>query len=132
MRFTGSLELSFEDQLALFMANDGALKLIFLVILSALYPLFGFVERKVEGDIVENRDQIIVAMEMSGFSLKGEQDGVLTFKANTILRRLTFLCEDNIEVSQKGNQISVEGVRRGVVYVVYCLDGFIKNSKRGE
>ncbi len=132
MRFTGALELSFEEQMAIFMANGGALKFAFLVVLSALYPLFGYVTRGVDGDTVENRDQIIVAMEASGFSLKEERDGKMIFRANTLFRRILFLFEDDIVVEQNGANIQIEGVRRGVVYVVYCLDGFIKNSKRGE
>ncbi len=128
MNFTGSLTLSYQEQLDLFMANNGALKISFFVVLSALYPLFGYIKRDVEGSIVENRDQIEVAMESSGFSFKEERDGKLLFGANTILRRVAFLFEDTIEVSQKGDKIHIEGIRRGVVYVVYCLDGFIKSS----
>ncbi len=129
MNFAGSLDLSLEEQFALFMANNGVMKIIFLVVLSAVYPLFGFIKRDVEGDIVENYDQIIVAMETSGFSLKEKRDGELKFTANTIFRRLAFLFEDTITVTQRGDKIHIEGVRRGVVYIVYCLDGFIQNSK---
>ncbi|MFR9494839.1 MAG: hypothetical protein SNI51_00435 [Rikenellaceae bacterium] len=132
MRLNGSIEITPSEQLAIFMANNGALKLAFFVVLAATYPLFGFVKRGVEGDIVENRDQIIVAMESSGFTLCEERDGVMIFRANTILRRIAFLFEDRIEVRQVANQIQMDGIRKGVVYAVYCLDGFIKNSKRGE
>ncbi len=127
MNFAGSLDLTPEEQFALFMANNGALKILFLVLLSALYPLFGFIKRDVAGGVVEHRDQIIVAMEMSGFSLKEERDGKMLFGANTILRRVAFLFEDTITVSQEGESIRIEGVRRGVVYIVYCLEGFINN-----
>ncbi len=127
--FNGSIELTTEEQLAQFMAQQGALKIGFFVVLAALYPLFGFVKREVKGDIIENRGQIIVAMETSGFTLKEEREGVLIFGANTFLRRIAFLFEDSIVVTQRGENIHIEGVRRGVVYVVYCLDGFIKNSK---
>ncbi|MFR9523634.1 MAG: hypothetical protein SNH94_03585 [Rikenellaceae bacterium] len=127
--FNGSIELTAEEQLARFMAQQGALKIGFFVVLAALYPLFGFVKREVKGDIVENRGQIIVAMETSGFTLKRESEGALIFGANTFLRRIAFLFEDSIVVTQRGENIHIEGVRRGVVYVVYCLDGFIKNSK---
>ncbi len=132
MRFNGSIELTPSEQFAIFMANNGALKLAFFVLLAATYPLFGFVKRAVQGDITENRDQIIVAMETSGFTLREERDGVMIFRANTILRRIAFLFEDRIEVRQVGDNIQVDGIRKGVVYAVYCLDGFIKNSKRGE
>ncbi len=129
MNFSG--ELSLEERVALFMADNGALKLAFLVVLAAVYPAFGFIKRDVAGDIVENRGQIIVAMESSGFTLKDERDGVMTFRANTIFRRVAFLFEDSIEVSQSGDMIHIEGIRRGAVYAVYLLESFIANSKRG-
>ncbi|MFR9503568.1 MAG: hypothetical protein SNH73_03860 [Rikenellaceae bacterium] len=133
MNFAGDIELSYREQFDLFMvANNGALKICFFVMLSALFPLFGYVGRNVEGSVVENRGQIDVAMESSGFSFEREGDGKLYYRANTFLRRLTFLFEDVIVVEQRGENIHIEGVRRGVVYVVYCLEGFIKNSKRGE
>ena len=51
-----------------------------IVVLAALYPKFGFVVRKVEGDVEENREQIINAFKSAGFSLRGEEDGVMTFR----------------------------------------------------
>ncbi len=132
MNFTGEVEMSFTERLDLFMANSGWGKIAMLIALAAAYPQFGFIKRDVEGDIVENRDQIIVAMEASGFTFKQERDGKLIFRANTILRRVAFLFEDAIVAQQHGSSIRIEGVRRGVVYVVYCLDGFIKNSKRAQ
>ncbi len=133
MNFSGSLELSYKEQLALFMADGGALKISFFVLLAALYPLFGYIKRGVEGSVEQNRGQIDVAMQSSGFVFRRTDDrGRLIYGANTFFRRLTFLFEDEIVVEQVGEKIQIEGARRGVVYIVYCLDGFIKNSKRGE
>ncbi len=129
---TGQIKLTAQEQLELFMANKGALKLALLVVLAAVYPLFGFIKRSVDGTIEEYREQVIVAMQSSGFAFVEEREGVLIFRANTILRRVTFLFEDKIEVRQVGGAIQIEGVRRGVAYAAYCLDGFIQNSKRAE
>ncbi len=71
-------------------------------------------------------------MESSGFSLVEQSEERMVFRANTIFRRVAFLFEDRIIVTQKGDKIHIDGIRRGVVYVVYCLEGFIKNSKRAE
>ncbi len=49
MNFTGSLDLTFSEQLALFMADKGTFKITFVVLLAATYPLFGFIKRDVEG-----------------------------------------------------------------------------------
>ena len=63
-----------------------------IVVLAALYPKFGFVVRKVEGDVEENREQIINAFKSAGFSLRGEEDGVMTFRADGPLYRRGGAC----------------------------------------
>ena len=92
-----------------------------IVVLAALYPKFGFVVRKVEGDVEENREQIINAFKSAGFSLRGEDDGPL--------RKLMLLGEDEIKVSQYGQWIQIDGIRRGVARVEYRLDSYIQMSK---
>ncbi|MFI3279218.1 MAG: hypothetical protein SNG49_05890 [Rikenellaceae bacterium] len=130
MNFSGDLQLTPSEQWSLFMADNGALKIAVLVVLSAIYPYFGYVKRDVEGTIEEFRGQIDVAMESSGFTFVRERDGVLEYRANTILRRVTFLFEDTVTVSQVGGSIRIEGIRRGIVYIYYYLDNFIKNYRR--
>ncbi|MFI3286688.1 MAG: hypothetical protein R3Y08_08550 [Rikenellaceae bacterium] len=128
----GDIGVTYGEQLSLFMADRGALKILCILLLAAAYPRFGFVKREVEGSVVENRDQIVVAMEMKGFTLREERDNILIFRANTILRRIAFMGEDTIEVSQQGDKILIDGIRKSVVYIAYYLEGFIENSKRGE
>lgn len=112
-------------------SEDGLLKLSFLVILAAVQPLFGYIKREVEGDIDENFEQIVAALEASGFRLKGRADGELHFVANTIIKKIAFLFEDRVLIKQSGSKIEISGVRRGVAYAAYALDGFITNSRRG-
>ena len=97
--------------------------------LAAVYPRFGFVVRKVEGDVEENREQIVNAFKSAGFSLRGEEDGVMTFRADGPLRKLMLLGEDEIKVSQYGQWIQIDGIRRGVARVEYRLDSYIQMSK---
>ena len=88
-----------------------------IVVLAALYPKFGFVVRKVN------------AFKSAGFSLRGEEDGVMTFRADGPLRKLMLLGEDEIKVSQYGQWIQIDGIRRGVARVEYRLDSYIQMSK---
>ena len=101
----------------------------YATLFAALYPKFGFVVRKVEGDVEENREQIINAFKSAGFSLRGEEDGVMTFRADGPLRKLMLLGEDEIKVSQYGQWIQIDGIRRGVARVEYRLDSYIQMSK---
>ena len=130
MLMTGTSALSLDDTLYAMFHTDRYLMLFTaIVVLAALYPRFGFVERKVEGDVEENREQIINAFKSAGFSLRGEEDGGMTFRADGPLRKLMLLGEDEIKVSQYGQWIQIDGIRRGVARVEYRLDSYIQMSK---
>lgn len=98
-----------------------------VILLSATYPIFGFIRRYVDGDVVGNRKQILAAMEMMGYSLIKECDGAMYFRAN-VLQRLTSLFEDQIVVRQVDDKIELKGMRRAVVRTSIRLDGYIVNS----
>ncbi len=129
---SSDVELSYSEHFAFFMADNGAMKLAFFVVLAALYPLFGYVKRYVLGLVEDNKGQIDIALQAAGFMFRKECDGKLYYGADTFFRRASFLFEDEIVVEQCGEYIRIEGSRRAVVYAAYCLHGFIKNSQRGE
>ena len=64
--------------------------------------------------------------------LAREEAGVLYFRGGSFLKRLTLLFEDEIRVEQKGNELEVEGIRRGVARAFYLLDSYIAMVKRNE
>lgn len=100
-----------------------------IVVLAAFYPKFGFTVRKVEGDLVKHREQIVNAFKSARFSLRSEQAGVMTFRADGWLHRLLLLGEDEIKVSQQGDRIVLDGIRRGVARVVYRLESYIEMTR---
>ena len=129
-RLSGFATLTLEETFyVMFHTSRYATLFAAIVVLAALYPKFGFVVRKVEGDVEENREQIINAFKSAGFSLRGEEDGVMTFRADGPLRKLMLLGEDEIKVSQYGQWIQIDGIRRGVARVEYRLDSYIQMSK---
>ncbi len=131
MNLTGNLQVSPVDTFSMILASEnGALKLALIVVIAAVQPLFGYITRFVDGDIHEHRTQIVSAMSASGFRLVEERDDEMIFRADTILRRVAFLFEDDIHVTQEGETIKIVGIRRGVAYIVYRLDGYIKSSNR--
>ena len=133
MLATGTSALSPEETLYMmfrttrFLTLGGA-----LVVLAALYPRFGFVQRKIEGDMERHRTQIVNAFKSAGFSLLSEEEGVMTFRAEGFLHRLTLLYEDRIAVSQYGQWIVLDGIRRGVARIAYRLDSYIQMTQRNE
>ncbi len=110
----------------------GALLPVAVVAAAALYPVFGFTKRQVAGSVATDRRQVMTAFEVAGFSLVGEVEGVMTFRASGFVKRLTMLFEDEIRVSQCGEYILLDGNRRGVARVAYQLDSYIRNKRRDE
>ena len=100
-----------------------------IVLLAAFYPRFGFIVRRVEGDVEEHREQIVNAFRSAGFELRREEDDALFFRAKGPLHRLLLLGEDEIKVSQYGQWIELEGIRRGVARVIYRLDSHIRMAR---
>ncbi|WP_418992866.1 hypothetical protein [Alistipes sp.] len=110
----------------MFHTPRGVLLPAMIVLLAAFYPRFGFVVRKVEGDVVRNREQIVNAFLSAGFSLHDEHGGVMTFRAKGFVHRLMLLWEDEIRVTQQDDRIVLDGIRRGVARVQYRLESYIQ------
>lgn len=100
-----------------------------IVVLAALYPKFGVrgaQGRRRRGGEPRTDHQ---RLQVGRLSLRGEEDGVMTFRADGPLRKLMLLGEDEIKVSQYGQWIQIDGIRRGVARVEYRLDSYIQMSK---
>lgn len=104
---------------ATFATTRGKMLGLAVVVLSALYPRMGFMTRRVECDMEEEKDVIIAAFARAGFSLKGESDGRMLFRATNVLDRIVMLFEDEIVAEQYAQWINITGIRRGVAKVVF-------------
>lgn len=132
-RLAGTSTLTIRETFyVMFHTPRGMLLPVVIIVLAAFYPRFGFVTRRVEGDVEKDREQILNAFRVAGFSLRSEQDGVMTFRADSPLRKLTLLWEDEIKVSQYGQWIEIDGIRRGVARVQYQLDSYLRNKRYNE
>lgn len=128
---TGFSTLTLDQTLyVMFHTPRGLMLPAVIVLLAAFYPKFGFVVRTIEGDVEQDREQIVSAFRSAGFSLQSERDGELLFRADTPLRKLTLLWEDEIKVTQYGQWIRLEGIRRGVARAAYRLDAYLHMKKR--
>lgn len=133
MILTGSSNLTAEETIYLMFHSDRFVLLgVAMVVLAAAYPRFGFITRRVEGDVEQHRTQINNALHTAGFRLIKEEDGVLFFRGDGLLKRLSLLFEDEISVRQYGQWIEIEGIRRGVAKAWYLLDSYIEMVKRNE
>lgn len=129
-QMTGMASLTLKETFyVMFHTTRGLLLPATIIVLAAFYPKFGFIIRKVEGDMESNRQQIINAFKSAGFSLRSEQDGIMCFRADNFLKKLTLLGEDEIKVSQYGQWIVLDGIRRGVARIAYRLDSYIQTTQ---
>lgn len=122
------------DILQLRMASEDGMMLVgAFVLLAAFYPLFGFMRKRVDGCSFE-RDMARInnAMSLYGFKLKEDRGNVKVYQADNILRRITLMFEDKIEVSVVDGGIELKGLRRSVARVVYQLQTYMYNSRHEE
>ena len=117
------MDISVWDSISATMATErGRMLALAVVALSAAYPFFGFVKRSVKWNMATDADRLVEIFAAAGFALKEQGEGKMVFKANNILDRLVMLFEDEIVVEQQGEQITLEGIRRGVAKVIYRLN----------
>lgn len=133
MLLTGTSQLTPRETLYLLLHSDRFVLLgAALVVLAATYPRFGFMTRRIEGDLEGHRTQIETAFRNAGFRLAGEEEGELRFRGDGFVKRATLLFEDEIRVRQYGQWIELEGIRRGVARIAYRLEGYIEMLNRHE
>lgn len=117
---TKGMDVSAWDYIvANFQTTRGKLLGLAVVVLSAAYPRMGFMTRRVECDMEDERDYLLQVFAAAGFTLKEESEGRMVFRADNILSRLFLLFEDEITVEQYGQWIDITGIRRGVARVLY-------------
>jgi len=126
----GATMLTLADDWAILVGTPrGWLMIAAVVAMAAIYPKLSFITRRVEGDTVENREQIIAALNAAGYTLVREEEGRMEFRAGWG-QRLLNLFEDDVAVAQYGQWIEISGIRRSVVRTAIRLDGYIRNHNR--
>ena len=115
---------------ARFAESRGKMLVVVMVVLAALYPLFGFMRKRVDGCNYE-RDgaRFDNAMRAYGFKLVEDRGNIKLYGADTFLRRLTLMFEDRIEVEITNEGIEMRGLRRSIARVAYQLEVYLHNSR---
>lgn len=125
------LDVSVRDSVLATMRTPRGIALaVAVALLSAAYPKFGFITRRVEASTEEDRERIVTAFETSGFGLAAEEDGAMIFRAGNLLRRLLLLFEDEVRVEQYGQWVEITGIRRAVARAAYRLEWYMDNKRR--
>lgn len=93
------------------------------IMASALYPFFGFRTRTIKYSIKNNRLQIVNAFLSEGFVVKTQTDSQICFQAKSPIKRLVWMYEDEIKVTQSNDNIDIAGIGK----VVVCVENRILN-----
>lgn len=111
-------------------ADIGKKMVAVFVILAALYPRFGFMRKRIEGYAPErDKERLQNAMAIFGYKLAESHDGVDVYRAEGVVKRLTLLWEDRIEVRIEDGALEMKGIRRMVARIAYQLETYIRNSR---
>ncbi len=96
-----------------------------LVLFSLLYPKISFETVDVRGNMEVYRDDVVNAFATYGYSLDREEGGVMTFRANSRLRRLLWQFDDAVTVEQYDRYIRIEGTKKVVPRVQLRLNAYL-------
>ena len=111
-------------------SEQGTLLIVAFIALAIFYPRFGFMRRKVEGvDITRDRIRIDNAMRVCGFMFVGMEGETLVYRANGVIKRLSFMYEDRVEVRVVDGGVEIDGIRRAVARIAFQLSAYIDNSR---
>ena len=67
------------------------------------------------------RDDILRVAHRGGFSLVSETPGQMVFRASSPAKKALLLWEDTITVTQQGDQLVIDGIRKEVVRMEFRL-----------
>ncbi len=96
---------------------------ILFAIVSAVYPLVGFVKRTaiIPGDYSEIRDKLIDTMRDRGYKLEKEEGENLTFRLRGPISRFFRMFEDRLTFTRSFSGFEVEGYRKDVYRIINSL-----------
>lgn len=133
MLYSNTSTLSFENFFADFISRPQTwLLLAVVVIWSAFYPKVEFVKRSAEGNLHDDKIGIINALRAGGMMLASEDNGKMVFHGEAPMRRLWWMWEDTVTMTQEGDMITIEGPRRFAGEAQNRLPGYIQRERENR
>ncbi len=108
--------------------------IILIVAFSAVYPFLGFSKKEVYTNRFSEQDKeaAIRIFSESGFILISDQDGKMVFKSKRITMRVFRVFEDKITLDYRGDQLTVEGMRRDIQRIASHLGNYFRSVREDE
>lgn len=109
--------------------QKGAILIIALVGVALMYPKFGYVERAVMLDMVDNRDTILEVMRKMGYTIVSEKENKMVFQSSGLLKKIMLMGDDKITMNSYTKGVVVlDGVRKDVVVAEFRMNSFVESK----
>ncbi|MFA5848740.1 MAG: hypothetical protein WC833_02565 [Bacteroidales bacterium] len=127
MAITSKQGLHYEN---FFRPGTGGQMLVFLVVISFVYPLFGYVKKKVylNRSFTEDKEKIKEIIINCRFILVSEDATTITFRPSSKFVRAMRMFEDSVVLDFSDNPITLNGLRKDV----YRLSRSIEYAVRDQ
>lgn len=112
----------------IFSSWRGVVLLGAVVVFSLAYPKISFGKADVRGDLAAGRESVTEAFRAYRYSLAGEEDGVMVFRADSMIRRLLWQFDDAVKVYQHGDYIRIDGTKKIVPRVELRLNAYLSEK----
>jgi hypothetical protein len=118
----------------LFRPGTGIQMIIFFVVISLIYPLFGFIKKRVylNKPFAEEREKIVEIFTNSRYKQVSETETTVTFRHTSPFVRAMRMFEDDVTVNFSDNPIILEGQRKDVYRIARTIEWFTRDSKKEE
>jgi len=127
MSVTSNQGLKYEN---LFRAGTGGQMLIFFAVFSFIYPLFGFVKKKVylNHNFTEDKEKIKEVIINSRYVLVAEDATTITFRHSSKFIRAMRMYEDAIILDFSDNPIILDGQRKDVYRLSRSIEYALRDT----
>jgi tryptophan-rich sensory protein len=118
----------------LFRPGTGIQMITFFVVISLIYPLFGFIKKRVylNKPFSEEREKIVEIFTNSRYKIIAENESTIVFRHTSPFIRAMRMFEDDVTVNFSDNPIILEGQRKDVYRIARTIEWFTRDSKKEE
>lgn len=104
---------------------------IFLLVMSFIYPFFGYARKKVylNKSYTEDKAKILEVFERSRFEVESEGENTLNFRHKSFVVRMFRMFEDRIILDYSDNPIAIEGQRKEVYRIARMVEYAVRDDR---
>lgn len=127
MLLTGTTSISLDKLGMLFWSKAGLPLIAFAIIISLLYPRFGFVSRDISIAKLQDEELVTRLLNAEGFTLVSNEKNIMVFRATSIFKKIILRFDDAITIDKNNSIATISGGRKAVTRFVFRLDSNLIN-----